>query len=57
MSSRPYSSATTIGMSRISPEIPGANGQGATKEEARQSLRDAIALILEDRREAATSSR
>ena len=34
-------------------EIPGANGQGATKEEARQSLRDAIALILEDRREAA----
>ncbi len=33
------------------PEIPGANGQGATKEEARQSLADAIALILEDRRE------
>ena len=36
-----------------SPEIPGANGQGKTKEEARQSLRDAIALILEDRREEA----
>jgi predicted RNase H-like HicB family nuclease len=33
------------------PEIPGANGQGTTKEEARQSLADAIALILEDRRE------
>lgn len=33
------------------PEIPGANGQGKTKEEARQSLADAIALILEDRRE------
>jgi predicted RNase H-like HicB family nuclease len=33
------------------PEIPGANGQGMTKEEARQSLADAIALILEDRRE------
>jgi len=32
------------------PEIPGANGQGSTKEEARQSLADAIALILEDRR-------
>lgn len=32
------------------PEIPGANGQGRTKEEARQSLADAIALILEDRR-------
>jgi predicted RNase H-like HicB family nuclease len=33
------------------PEIPGANGQGRTKEEARQSLADAIALILHDRRE------
>lgn len=33
------------------PEIPGANGQGRTKDEARQSLADAIALILEDRRE------
>ena len=32
-------------------EIPGANGQGRTKEDARQSLADAIALILEDRRE------
>lgn len=30
------------------PEIPGANGQGTTKEEARQSLADAITLILED---------
>ncbi len=34
-----------------SPEIPGANGQGRTKEEARQSLAEAIALILADRRE------
>ena len=34
-----------------SPEIPGANGQGKTKEEARQSLSEAIALVLEDRRE------
>jgi predicted RNase H-like HicB family nuclease len=33
------------------PEIPGANGQGRTKEEALGSLADAIALILEDRRE------
>ena len=32
-------------------EIPGANGQGATKDEARDSLAEAIALILEDRRE------
>jgi predicted RNase H-like HicB family nuclease len=34
-----------------SPEVPGANGQGKTKQEALASLRDAIALILEDRRE------
>lgn len=33
------------------PEIPGANGQGKTREEARTSLSEAIALILEDRRE------
>ncbi len=33
------------------PEIPGANGQGRTKEEARTSLAEAIALILQDRRE------
>lgn len=32
------------------PEIPGANGQGKTKEEATANLADAIALILEDRR-------
>jgi predicted RNase H-like HicB family nuclease len=29
--------------------VPGANGQGLTKEECLQSLREAIALILEDR--------
>lgn len=33
------------------PEIPGANGQGKTRAEALESLRDAVALILEDRRE------
>lgn len=32
------------------PEIPGANGQGNTIEEAKDSLRQAIELILEDRR-------
>lgn len=32
-------------------EIPGANGQGRTGEEALASLSDAIALILKDRRE------
>ena len=34
------------------PEIPGANGQGRTKDTARENLAEAIALILEDRREA-----
>lgn len=33
------------------PEIPGANGQGKTKEECLRNLREAIELILEDRRE------
>jgi predicted RNase H-like HicB family nuclease len=33
------------------PEVPGANGQGHTKDEARASLADAIAMILEDRRD------
>jgi predicted RNase H-like HicB family nuclease len=33
------------------PEVPGANGQGRTKDEARESLAAAIVLVLEDRRE------
>ncbi len=33
------------------PEIPGANGQGRTLEECKRSLAEAIALILEERRE------
>jgi predicted RNase H-like HicB family nuclease len=33
------------------PEVPGANGQGKSKEECLKSLADAIELILEDRRE------
>lgn len=33
-----------------SPEVPGANGQGRTKGQAKKSLAEAIALILEDRR-------
>ena len=32
-------------------EIPGANGQGNSQDEALKNLADAIALILEDRRE------
>lgn len=35
----------------ICPEIPGANGQGETPEEAKDSLREAIELILLDRKE------
>lgn len=34
-----------------SPEVSGANGQGRSKEAAIESLAEAIALILEDRRE------
>ncbi|MBK35161.1 MAG: HicB family protein [Gemmatimonadetes bacterium] len=33
------------------PEVPEANGQGETKEETLNSLREAIALVLEERRE------
>ena len=33
------------------PEVPGANGQGRTKAEARESLASAIELILNDRRD------
>ena len=33
------------------PEVPGANGQGKTKDEARESLAQAASLILDDRRE------
>lgn len=32
-------------------EVPGANGQGATHDECLATLREAIALILEHRRE------
>jgi predicted RNase H-like HicB family nuclease len=33
----------------ICPEVPGANGQGETIEQAKQSLREAIQLIFGDR--------
>jgi predicted RNase H-like HicB family nuclease len=33
------------------PEVSGANGQGRARKKRRSSLADAIALILEDRRE------
>ncbi len=34
-----------------SPEMPGAFGQGKTLDECRESLAQAIVLLLEDRRE------
>lgn len=33
------------------PEIPEANGQGHTRDAARESLAEAISLILADRRD------
>ena len=38
------------------PEVPGANGQGRTEEDARRDLAEAIALVLEDRRIEAQAS-
>ena len=35
----------------VCPEIQGANGQGETIEEAKENLREAVVLILEDRLE------
>lgn len=36
------------------PDVPGANGQGRTREECLDNLVEAIALVLEDRRERGT---
>jgi predicted RNase H-like HicB family nuclease len=44
-------SAPEGGYWAICPEIPGANGQGETIEEAKESLKQAIILILTDRLE------
>ena len=35
----------------VCPEVPGANGQGETIEEAKENLRQAVRLIIEDRLE------
>ncbi|MGE0087189.1 MAG: type II toxin-antitoxin system HicB family antitoxin [Desulfococcaceae bacterium] len=35
----------------VCPEVPGANGQGETIEETKESLKNAIKLILDDRLE------
>ncbi len=44
-------SAPEGGYWAICAEVPGANGQGETLDAARQNLREAIELILQDRRE------
>ncbi len=40
----------------FSPEFPEGNGQGHTQDEALESLRESILLLLEDRREDARAS-
>ena len=40
----------------FSPEFPEGNSQGLTEEEALDSLRESILLLLEDRREDARAS-
>lgn len=44
-------SAPEGGYWAICPEVPGANGQGETIDEAKENLRQAIELILKDRTE------
>tara|TARA_Y100001960_G_scaffold325458_1_gene407844 strand:+ start:1314 stop:1532 length:219 start_codon:yes stop_codon:yes gene_type:complete len=39
------------GFCAFCPEVPGANGQGETVEEAKANLAEAIQLILQDRLE------
>lgn len=39
-----------------SPEFPEGNGQGLSQDEALQSLRESILLLIEDRREDAMAS-
>ena len=50
MNSQRLLSRTTTGISRTVPKYP-EQTVGKTKDEARESLAEAIALILEDRRE------
>lgn len=39
------------------PELPGANAQGETLEEARENLREAVQLVLEANRDLGTPTR
>jgi len=38
------------GWRALCPEVPGANGQGGTIEATKKNLRQAVALIFEDRK-------
>jgi len=40
----------------FSPEYPEGNGQGLTQDEAMDSLRESIILLMEDRREDARAN-
>ena len=40
----------------FSPEYPEGNGQGLTQDEAMDSLRESIILLMEDRREVARAN-
>ena len=43
------------GFAAFVEELPGANTQGATLEEARENLKEAVALVLQANRELANS--
>ena len=44
------------GLSRFHRNFPEGNGQGLTEDEALESLRESILLLIEDRREDARAS-
>jgi predicted RNase H-like HicB family nuclease len=46
-----FEAAPEGGYWAMCPEIPGANGQGETVDEAKESLKAAIEFLLKDRRE------
>ena len=51
-----YVSVPEGGFVAFVEELPGANTQGATLEEARENLREAVALVIEANRELAEES-
>jgi predicted RNase H-like HicB family nuclease len=51
-----YVSVPEGGFVAFVEELPGANTQGATLEEARDNLREAVALVIQSNRELAEES-